>query len=182
MTWFEETGTEVPVDFENYIKTAKKEITKKEITKKETPKKEMPLKASTKVVYCMDPEKKLFYVHRRKAVKPIVDSDGMFCCPLCPKKFAKKTSCSFHITHVHSREFQCPHENCDKTFGIVGNVLQHYSRKHIGKGNFTVKQENGSKKFECKKCFKTVSSEPAIHSHITQCLGHCLGVSYKSSE
>jgi len=192
MAWFEETGTEVPVDFENYIKTTKKEMPKKEIPKKEIPKKEMPkdempkeepvLETSKKVVYCMDPQKKLFYVHRRKAAKPIVDSDGIFCCPLCPKKFKKHTSWSFHYTHVHSREFQCPHEKCDKTFGIVSNVLQHYSRKHIGKGNFTVKQENGSKKFDCNKCFKTFSSEPGIHSHITKCFGHCLGVSYKSSE
>ena len=62
MTWFEETGTEVPADFVNYIKNVKKETPKKEIPKKETPKKEIPLETSKKVVYCMDPQKKLFLI------------------------------------------------------------------------------------------------------------------------
>ena len=126
----------------------------------------------------MDNSTKKFNVNRRTPSKPEVCYDDMFGCTMCPKKFSNYTTWSFHQTHAHTRKFECLHDSCNKTFGVIGNLKQHYSRKHITENTFTILLTNGKKIYECNKCGKNFKSEPSIHGHVTECYGYCFGVNY----
>ena len=185
ISWFVETGNTIPPGFKQFLETATKEP--KETTE---PKKKPKIKFIVKKkadptpereelqLYNMDHSTKKFNVKRRTPSKPEVCSDAMFGCTMCPKKFSNYTTWSFHQTHAHTRKFECPHDSCNKTFGVIGNLKQHYSRKHIAENTFTVIVKNETKIYECKKCGKDFKSEPSIHGHVTECYGYCFGVNY----
>ena len=176
ISWFGETGNTLPPEFKQFIETAEpkkkqkiKIIVKKAVTKKQS--EEMK-------IHYMDHSTKQFNVNRRTPSKPEVCSNAMFGCTMCPKKFSNYTTWSFHQTHAHTRKFECPHNSCKKTFGIIGNLKQHYSRKHISDNNFTIVLKKETKIYECNKCGKKFKSEPSIHGHVTECYGYCFGVNY----
>ena len=198
ISWFVETGNTIPTGFKQFLETAaaptetpeKKEtaepkrkpkikfIYKKKAEIKETETPDPKKQREELQILHMDNSTKKFNVNRRTPSKPEVCSDDMFGCTMCPKKFSNYTTWSFHQTHAHTRKFECPHDSCNKTFGVIGNLKQHYSRKHITENTFTIRLTNGKKIYECNKCGKNFKSEPSIHGHVTECYGYCFGVNY----
>ena len=115
-----------------------------------------------------------YLVRKNSIVDKNKNADGLYQCSLCAKTYKKYTTYSFHYTS-HSREFKCPDLCCSKTFTVIGNLKQHFSRKHIKE---TVWKKNKDNNYECSKCDKTFKHEPSIHAHVTECFGYCIGVNY----
>jgi len=127
--------------------------------------------------YKMNETTKYFDISRRANLAEPIKENGKYSCPLCEKTFMKYTTFSFHYTQ-HLRKFECIDKDCHKTFSVIGNLKQHYSRIHVSTNNFVIIHNGGKKIFKCNKCLNCFTSEPSIHGHITKCYGYCYGVNY----
>lgn len=53
-------------------------------------------------------------------------------CSTCKKMFYDKSQLRVHVKNVHekSKDFKCPHDNCNETFGYSNVLSKHILRKH----------------------------------------------------
>lgn len=113
-------------------------------------------------------EDRSYHVDRKVPMELIFEND-QYLCPNtdCNKQFKTKAKCSYHFTISHFRKLKCP--LCEFSCGSLGNIRQHFGRKHCGdRKNRThwTKDESG---YHCNKCSKTYKNEPPIAAHVAEC-------------
>lgn len=110
--------------------------------------------------YCMSKKKNVpavcrVYQNQEKNLRSQGQTDRIYSCPLCSKRFSRKFNLNTHIKCVHSdeKDYVCPF--CQRAFNHSSNL-----RKHIK----TVHGEE--KRLPCPQCKKPFKHAEALKSHL----------------